>query len=44
MPIIAGLAVSNLALVAEGAAAVAILALLLDYTLARLEATLAPWS
>ena len=44
VPIIAGLAVSNLALVAEGAAAVAILALLLDYTLARLEATLAPWS
>lgn len=43
VPIIAGLAVSNLALVAQGAAAVAILAILLDYTFARLEAFLAPW-
>jgi len=43
VPIIAGLAVSNLALVAQGAAAVAILAILLDYTFAQLEAFLAPW-
>ncbi len=42
VPIIAGLAVSNLALVAEGAAAVAILALLLDYTFVRLELLIAP--
>lgn len=37
VPIIAGLAVSNLALVLEGAVPVAILALLADFLLARLE-------
>lgn len=43
VPIIAGLAVSNLALVVEGAVAVALLALLLDWTLGRLEGVLVPW-
>lgn len=43
VPIIAGLAVSNLAYVVQGAAAVALLAVLLDWTLARLEQALTPW-
>lgn len=43
VPIIAGLAVSNLAMVTEGAVAVALLALLLDWTLLRFEAVLTPW-
>jgi osmoprotectant transport system permease protein len=43
VPIIAGLAVSNLAYVVQGAVAVALLAVLLDWTLARLEWTLTPW-
>ncbi len=43
LPIIAGLAVSNLALVVQGAVAVALLALLLDWTLARAEDALIPW-
>jgi osmoprotectant transport system permease protein len=42
-PIVAGLAVSNLGFVTEGAVAVALLALLTDWTLARLEAVLTPW-
>jgi len=43
VPVIAGLAVSNLALVMEGAIAVALLALLLDWTLRQVEAALTPW-
>lgn len=43
VPIIAGLAVSNLAFVAQGAIAVASLALLLDWTMGRLEKALMPW-
>lgn len=43
VPIIAGLAVSNLAFVTEGAIALALLALLLDWTLGRLELALTPW-
>lgn len=43
VPIIAGLAVSNLAYVVQGALAVAILAVLLDWTLGRLEGVLTPW-
>lgn len=43
VPIIAGLAVSNLAFVVQGAVAVAVLALLLDWTLGRAEQTLTPW-
>jgi len=43
VPIVAGLAVSNLAFVTEGAIAVALLAVLLDWTFARLEAALTPW-
>jgi len=43
VPIIAGLAVSNLAFVAQGAIAVALLALLLDWTMGRLEKVLTPW-
>lgn len=43
VPIMAGLAVSNLAYVVQGAFAVAMLAVLLDWTLARLERVLAPW-
>lgn len=43
VPIMAGLAVSNLALVVQGAVAVALLALLLDFSLVRLEAALTPW-
>ncbi len=42
VPIIAGLAVSNLALVLEGAVPVAMLALLLDFALSRIEALAAP--
>lgn len=42
-PIVAGLAVNNLGLVTEGAVSVALLALLADWTLARLEAALVPW-
>ncbi len=43
VPIIAGLAVSNLAYVVQGAFAVALLAVLLDWTLGRLEQVLTPW-
>jgi osmoprotectant transport system permease protein len=43
VPIIAGLAVSNLAYVVQGAFAVALLAILLDWTLGRLEQVLTPW-
>lgn len=43
VPIVAGLAVGNQAFVTEGAVAVALLALLLDWTFARLEAALTPW-
>lgn len=43
VPIVAGLAVSNLAYVVQGAFAVAMLAVLLDWTLACLERALAPW-
>lgn len=43
VPIVAGLAVSNLALVMQGAFAVALLALLLDWTLGQLEVALTPW-
>ncbi|MDX2005335.1 MAG: ABC transporter permease [Meiothermus sp.] len=43
VPIIAGLAVSNLGYVVQGALAVALLALLLDWTLSRLEWALTPW-
>jgi osmoprotectant transport system permease protein len=43
VPIIAGLAVNNLAMVTEGAVAVALLALLLDWTLLRVETALTPW-
>ncbi|MER3462945.1 MAG: osmoprotectant uptake system permease [Armatimonadota bacterium] len=42
-PIVAGLAVNNLGFVTEGAVSVALLALLTDWTLARLEAVLVPW-
>ena len=42
VPIIAGLAVSNLALVLEGALPVAMLALLLDFALSRLELLATP--
>lgn len=42
-PIVAGLAVSNLGFVTEGAVAVALLALLTDWSLARLERGLTPW-
>ncbi|MBF6593616.1 MAG: ABC transporter permease [Thermaceae bacterium] len=42
-PIVAGLAVSNLGFVTEGAVSVALLALLTDWTLTRLEAVLTPW-
>lgn len=43
VPIVAGLALSNLAWVLEGALVVAFLAWLLDWTLARLERALTPW-
>lgn len=43
VPIVAGLAVNNQAFVTEGAVAVALLAVLLDWTFARLEAALTPW-
>ncbi|WP_018465693.1 ABC transporter permease [Calidithermus timidus] len=43
VPIVAGLAVGNQAFVSEGAIAVALLAILLDWTFARLEAILTPW-
>jgi len=43
VPIMAGLAVSNLAYVLQGALAVALLAVLLDWTLGRLEQALTPW-
>lgn len=43
VPIIAGLAVSNLAYVVQGAFAVALLVVLLDWTLGRAEQTLTPW-
>lgn len=43
VPIIAGLAVSNLAMVLQGAVAVALLAVLLDWTLLRVEVALTPW-
>ncbi|RIH89134.1 ABC transporter permease [Calidithermus roseus] len=43
VPIVAGLAVNNQAFVSEGAIAVALLAVLLDWTFARLEAVLTPW-
>ena len=42
VPIIAGLAVSNLSLVIEGALPVALLALVTDFALGRLELALAP--
>lgn len=42
VPIIAGLAVSNLSLVLEGAVPVALLALVTDYALGRLEVVLTP--
>ena len=42
VPIIAGLAVSNLAFVLEGALSVALLALTIDFALARLEHVLVP--
>jgi osmoprotectant transport system permease protein len=42
VPIIAGLAVSNLALVIQGAVPVALLALLTDFALGRLELALTP--
>jgi osmoprotectant transport system permease protein len=42
VPIIAGLAVSNLALVIQGALPVALLALLSDFALGRLELVLTP--
>ena len=43
VPIIAGLAVSNLGYVVQGALAVALLAVLLDWTLSQLERALTPW-
>ncbi|MBC7646728.1 MAG: ABC transporter permease [Pseudopedobacter sp.] len=43
-PIIAGLSVNNLGYVLEGAVAVALLALLADYTLRDLERTITPWA
>ncbi len=43
VPILAGLAVSNLAYVVQGAVAVALLAVLLDWTLGRAEQALMPW-
>ncbi len=43
VPIMAGLAVSNLAYVVQGAFAVAVLAVLLDWTLGRLERAVSPW-
>lgn len=43
VPIVAGLAVGNLAFVSEGAIAVALQAILLDWTFARLEVALTPW-
>ncbi len=43
VPIVAGLALSNLAYVLEGALAVAFLALLLDWTLGQIEKVLTPW-
>ncbi len=43
VPILAGLAVSNLAYVVQGAVVVALLAVLLDWTLERVERVLTPW-
>jgi len=43
-PIIAGLSVNNLGYVLEGAIAVALLALLTDYTVRDLERAITPWS
>lgn len=43
VPIIAGLAVSNLGYVVQGALSVALLAVLLDWTLSQLEQALTPW-
>ncbi len=43
VPIMAGLAVSNLAYVLQGALAVALLAVLLDWTLGQMERALTPW-
>lgn len=44
VPIIAGLAVGNLAMVLEGAVPVAMLALLADFAVGRLERALTSWS